>query len=859
MKRISIIIVLLLVGLCHLQAQEDPTTAYNNWVQLGTQTIPSPTVAGLAKVTDFPISYYTGSPNISIPLYTINVGKLVLPITLDYNSSGVRVNENSGNVGLSWNIHAEGAIMQSVLGIKDNSTYQSDGLNYIPSALLPNTPANANLLNILSLNHTDGVPDLYMYNFGGYSGKFIVANEVKTLPKKNLVITSFQDSNNQKCWKIVSEDGNIYFFTAMETMVNRSSAGAPESYNWLLTKILDPNGIDSISFQYLDTYCETDIAKDYVVDSYRDTFGINWSVDMAPNDAPIPGHLTTYSQRNIGKQLSKIIFNNGSIEYDIALNDRQDISGYGSPVSSGFKVPRIKNLFVKDASGTIIKTIHFEQDYFIYPGSTTLDGKRLRLSSVSFVPQLTNLNTPIEEKYSFQYNINSLPLKSSNGMDHWGYNNGKDQNHGLIPTMHVQGMDYYGADRTTDPSHVMYGMLEHITYPTGGVTDFAWECHSGNNASSGQVLIHVDSNIDLQLASTHNDNSLSGASSATFTIPNNDSFNFLESTFSVSAGYPTGANSQTITHAASKGLIYRIDGGSQVLVAAISFAYNTSNNYSTSEPVQLQRGKTYMVTAQTTGPIGCSVHAKLTMEWPAVGSAGGGGLYFVGGCRIKQITMRDQYGSPNLIKTFTYSNAITFRSPIYYTNFYQYYSESDPDGTIGPVIGCTYLEQKGLMLNSNSFTNIGSGVGYDWVKEFNGSTGGYTMYSYSNFDYNFPGEIDASWRRGLLTGTKVYDNNGAIVKEIINHNKRITNESFAGHTASNMGIHPCFDPNNAPSDFPAHYNQKVYSFPIDWLYVDTMEDVDYASGVHTLSVNNFDNPQHQQVTRATTLDPTAVN
>jgi len=838
-----------------LQAQEDQTTTYNNWGSLGKSTISSPSVAALSKFTDVPVSYYTGTPNISIPLYTIKTGKITWPITLDYNGTGIRVNENSGNVGLEWNIHAEGAIMQNILGIKDNSSYQTDGLGYTSAALLPNNPTSANLMNILSLDHTDGVPDLYMYNFGNYSGKFIVANDVKTMPKKNISISSYLDNNSQKCWKIIGEDGKIYIFSAMETVVNRSAAGAPETNNWFLTKVTDANGIDSLVFQYEDTYSETDIARDYVLDVYRDTLFIGYSVDMQPNDPPIPGHLTLYSQRNIGKQLKRILFNNGSIEYDIAYNDRQDLSGYQA--TTDFHVPRVKNLFIKDLNGAVIKTIHFEQDYYLTPGSTDLDGKRLRLASISFVPHLEDLNTPVEEKYTFQYNPIALPLKSSNSMDHWGYFNNQN-NLTLIPTMHLNGMDYYGANRETNPSYVMAGLLEKITYPTGGSSNYAWEAHRANNPSGTPILIHVDSNINLQLLSSHNDNSLSTMSSSTVSIPDNDSFNNLDVSFLVSAGYPVGANSQTITHAASKGIVYRLDGTTSTVVAALAFAYNSSGTYSANASVTLERGKTYYVVAQTTGPIGCSVNAKLTIAWPKIGTSGSGGISYVGGCRIHSITLHDQTGNPDMVKSYTYPDVQIFNSPVYYTKFYEYLQSSLPGDENDPGTGmsCSFNERQGYMLNSSSFSNIGAGnhVGYSYVTEKNGTTGGSTTYSFTNFEYGFPSELDASWRRGLLTDVKIYDNVGTEVKEKISHNKRITSETYAGHTVRNMGVHPCYSPAYTPSNFPVHYDQKVYSFPVDWVYVDTTEEIDYVTGIHTLSIDNYDNPQHLQVTRHTSFN-----
>ncbi len=49
----------------------------------------SPNAAALGKYGDIPVSYHTGVPEISIPLYTITEGSLSVPISLSYHSSGI--------------------------------------------------------------------------------------------------------------------------------------------------------------------------------------------------------------------------------------------------------------------------------------------------------------------------------------------------------------------------------------------------------------------------------------------------------------------------------------------------------------------------------------------------------------------------------------------------------------------------------------------------------------------------------------------------------------------------------------------------------------------------------------------------
>src|SRR6186713_262385 len=51
---------------------------------------PAPNAASLGKFGDIPVGYYTGTPNISVPIYDLKSSRLSLPISLSYHASGVK-------------------------------------------------------------------------------------------------------------------------------------------------------------------------------------------------------------------------------------------------------------------------------------------------------------------------------------------------------------------------------------------------------------------------------------------------------------------------------------------------------------------------------------------------------------------------------------------------------------------------------------------------------------------------------------------------------------------------------------------------------------------------------------------------
>src|SRR5882762_7581308 len=53
---------------------------------------------------------YTGVANVSIPLYTIDFDGWKLPLSISYNATGIRTNEEASEVGLGWAMSATGVV-----------------------------------------------------------------------------------------------------------------------------------------------------------------------------------------------------------------------------------------------------------------------------------------------------------------------------------------------------------------------------------------------------------------------------------------------------------------------------------------------------------------------------------------------------------------------------------------------------------------------------------------------------------------------------------------------------------------------------------------------------------------------------
>src|SRR5205085_5647371 len=61
----------------------------------------------------------TGSPTISIPLFTVTGNKIAAGVSLGYSSTGIRVDEIASRAGMGWVLNAGGVVTRTVRGRPD--------------------------------------------------------------------------------------------------------------------------------------------------------------------------------------------------------------------------------------------------------------------------------------------------------------------------------------------------------------------------------------------------------------------------------------------------------------------------------------------------------------------------------------------------------------------------------------------------------------------------------------------------------------------------------------------------------------------------------------------------------------------
>jgi hypothetical protein len=501
----------------------------NNYVQ------PAPNAAALGKYADIPVSYYTGLPEISIPIYTISDGTINVPISLSYHASGIKVSENASSVGLGWVLNAGGIIMRTVQGAPDEGVnpsastsgmigyYASYGLKSMP--MLPYPGENESLqTNFTSFfipdvinGNIDCEPDIYTFNFNGHVGKFVFDEyrNARLLTDDDLKISVNYSSAHFTSWKIVTSDGLQYYFgenncREYTNPVSNISGDNPNDIapsSWYLTRIVDPNTKDTANFAYKgEVYSYRDLGPQ------SDLYGTDNGLHAASQacDEGI-SQLNMIKTAVFGSRLSSISTRNYQIDF-IGNNIRKDLIEETGGRKPGESIPTPLGLAtsldsIKIYNNNIcLKQIALGHDYFVSSKETatilanylatttngvdTSDIRRLKLTSVTEINGAGTLSKP---PYVFTYNeMQQLPRRISFDQDFWGYANslaGGFHNSIFIPTITgAPCIPQNGANRNPQWPYMSAYMLTGMKSELGANTALQYEANYTDNADPSTII-----------------------------------------------------------------------------------------------------------------------------------------------------------------------------------------------------------------------------------------------------------------------------------------------------------------------------------------------------------------------------------
>lgn len=492
------------------------------------------------KYINHEITEYNGLPDISIPLYVIEIKGLKIPVTLNYHASGIKYKQFDGEVGAGWSISACGyRVSRNIYGKPDeaysfydktlvnkhitgNNPYSRDS---ILSSICLSTREAIQIEPSIGTNVKDGEYDQFSYMLPSSSGHFIVSNRatrsVSAVGENPDLIVLDEGATKLSLNKMTITDpaGFNYLMGRDDLSPASSEYVYSEAFDllvktgWLLSRIESPFN-EYVLFKYGNHVVHTERfrSKYYVVSD---------APEHTPGNFPLvnnPGLETQYgahlnNQYMLGASDLRLV---SSIETDnvIITFIRENVfacnSDYQYP-SSKCSSHVIKEIVIKDKKNNVqLKKVTF--DYTKSPSTIDTNTDKIpwhRLLSTVTIRDGGNANI---QKYQLEY-YPAPPTPSNTFPDQWGYYKTGYTNTTVYPDMYLHddfktdqivtrigrstvtktafGTVEYGVpfvSRSSGESVPNYFALKKIIYPTGGFTEYEYESNQYGTGTKGGGL-----------------------------------------------------------------------------------------------------------------------------------------------------------------------------------------------------------------------------------------------------------------------------------------------------------------------------------------------------------------------------------
>ena len=491
-------------------------------------SIQSPNATAMARSGEIPVSFFTGTPNINIPIGQIKTGPITVNIDLDYNAEGCRLDQHPTWVGLNWSLNAGGVIRRQTNGEFDEQIAYSGNLpsylDLFPSLGLSNWNTIAGINSI----GKEIAPDEFNFTFNGISGSFIMNHlgEWVVRSKDNLhlkvehVVTtdyylgSFTQNMPRAFTRfiITTDDGTKYVFgeqsNALEYSVGSRNTMI-EPWNNVVHPIVppiasNPNWFKEIQISAWNLYQIIAPTGNTVTFNYSRVWSLQqniYSLICDNGNFNTTGDISQASKFSVaGSCLENIVTDNNIVctfikspsnELKWIYKEKPE-SHDGLNSGGAFAYYKLNNIQIRENNNVLVKNISFS--YIEKPT------ERLKLKRVKF---LSIQNSEVKSEYGIEYNPKLLPIYNTGEEDHWGFYNGKNFWNGMSSQSNIGQMDElpfnldaYYLSREPDATLMDAEIIKKITYPSGGYSEFIFEPHQYSK------LVNYDTTVSLSQFTT---------------------------------------------------------------------------------------------------------------------------------------------------------------------------------------------------------------------------------------------------------------------------------------------------------------------------------------------------------------------
>ncbi len=416
------------------------------------------------------VNHSTGVPEISVPLFEINHYGYRLPLRLDYFPTPLRPGYNYDVCGVGWTLSHRSHISRKLKYLPD------EDVDFVVEEVF-----EAACIDFSCLEERNFSPDIFSCQLpDGSSFDFTIRKhaqryDVNISNGRPVLIDWVVSGNDLASFEVSTEDGIVYTFSE----VNRWSREQLCHNEWHLSSIALPHTEKKITFSYGN-----------IVQAAHYAYTGGYAIKTTPfEDSPAIWCLSTFVKPNNPckfahelKLVSRISYGDNAVvfRYDHThpgrLPNDANFFNYLNTISLYRKAALIQHIELKKTLSDVQGIAHAQLDSVIFR-----DPDR---------PELV-------KAYHFRNDHFYIRNKK---LDHWGYyNNGYGENgvsnfvlhYILLPNtvpdfltvLEPASLSHYYKcqfnaeyNQAGDPGGT-HGLLNRITYPTGGYTEFVFERH----------------------------------------------------------------------------------------------------------------------------------------------------------------------------------------------------------------------------------------------------------------------------------------------------------------------------------------------------------------------------------------------
>ncbi len=431
-------------------------------------TPPAPQSSSLIEVQAPQPDLLTGAASISVPIYNIDIDGIKCPISLQYQSNGIKVFDDPAPVGYGWSLMPALRITRTIMGRPDEKyQFSGDPMNATdPVGMQYMSTVYAQANSKIYTDRYDSEHDIFNISLPGKTFTRIIDASAYTLEFIGACDDEYRVRADKKLDTIIVTDpSGIRYYYGEKYECYYDKGGVVGRTAWALYKIVSDNG-RTVNFQWGTGHHPVATRQWIGGYSFRDKWDLyHWSnsgteQDSFDNDNYAQAVLSKNNETDELLQLKSIQFPGGSVSFVYTSVENTGNMLTSIKISSTTSVIQTYNLSYADSYSTLL---------------TKIDGGAGKTYTF---------------EYNTEYGTNPFVSYASglHSQDWWGYYNAKE-NPTLTPKLKIR--KYYSqqstsssgykevgeADRSVDTKAMQALILTKVTWPAGGTSAFEYEAH----------------------------------------------------------------------------------------------------------------------------------------------------------------------------------------------------------------------------------------------------------------------------------------------------------------------------------------------------------------------------------------------